>query len=183
MIPGFRRESDENFALLGYYAASGGNFLPTFRDNLSVPSSGFENPNPEWRSSHRLVRFSFTLRESVHLRRWVTCRYRVIDYKRSLTPFRNFFQKNVKWAKLNSVALVRERTIPTVCVCKLYRAYRRILKLKDYHLSYVICESCSSFCTRQNDVVSETEDLKLHHTSFDGIYYVTVAPLPRPHTH
>ena len=25
---------------MGYYAASGGNFLPTFRDNLSIPSSG-----------------------------------------------------------------------------------------------------------------------------------------------
>jgi len=30
----------ENCALLGYYTASSGNFLPTFRDNLSVPSSG-----------------------------------------------------------------------------------------------------------------------------------------------
>jgi hypothetical protein len=34
----------ENCALLGYYAASSGNFLPMFRDNLSVPSSGFRNP-------------------------------------------------------------------------------------------------------------------------------------------
>jgi hypothetical protein len=31
---------EENCALLGCYAACGGNFLPTFRDNLSVPSSG-----------------------------------------------------------------------------------------------------------------------------------------------
>jgi len=30
----------ENRALLGYYTARSGNFLPTFRDNLSVPSSG-----------------------------------------------------------------------------------------------------------------------------------------------
>ena len=30
----------ENCALLGYYATSSGNFLPTFRHNLSVPSSG-----------------------------------------------------------------------------------------------------------------------------------------------
>ena len=37
-ISGFRREVDENSALLGYYTASGGNFLPTIRDNLSVPS-------------------------------------------------------------------------------------------------------------------------------------------------
>ena len=34
---GFRREVDENWALLGYYAASSGNFLPTFRDILWVP--------------------------------------------------------------------------------------------------------------------------------------------------
>ena len=33
----------ENCDLLGYYATSNGNLLPTFRDNLSVPSSGFEN--------------------------------------------------------------------------------------------------------------------------------------------
>jgi hypothetical protein len=32
----FRREGNENYALLGYYAASSGDFLPTFRDNLSV---------------------------------------------------------------------------------------------------------------------------------------------------
>jgi len=36
---GYRRETDENCALLSYYAANSGNFLPTFRDKLSVPSS------------------------------------------------------------------------------------------------------------------------------------------------
>ena len=40
-ISGFRREADENCTLLGYYAASSGNFLPTFRDKLRDPSSGF----------------------------------------------------------------------------------------------------------------------------------------------
>ena len=30
-------------ALLGYYAASSGKFLPTFRDNLYAPSSDFQN--------------------------------------------------------------------------------------------------------------------------------------------
>jgi len=45
VISGFRREVDENFTLLGYYAANSGNFLPTFRDKLSVPSSGFKIPN------------------------------------------------------------------------------------------------------------------------------------------
>jgi len=35
----------KNCALLGYYAASTSNSLPTFRDNLSVPSLWFKNPN------------------------------------------------------------------------------------------------------------------------------------------
>ena len=35
----FRRDVDEICALMGYYAASSGNRLPTFRDNLSLPSS------------------------------------------------------------------------------------------------------------------------------------------------
>jgi len=43
VIPGFRHEVDENCALLCYYAASSGNCLPTFRDNISVPSSRFKN--------------------------------------------------------------------------------------------------------------------------------------------
>jgi hypothetical protein len=36
-ISGFRLEVNENRALMGYYAARSGNFLPTFRDNLSAP--------------------------------------------------------------------------------------------------------------------------------------------------
>jgi hypothetical protein len=36
---GFRCEADENCALLGCYAASGGNFLTKFREKLSVPTS------------------------------------------------------------------------------------------------------------------------------------------------
>ena len=59
-----------NCAFPGHYAVSSGNFLPTFRDNLSVPSSRASNPkhpetsvrnyhysvsnNPEERSSHLL---------------------------------------------------------------------------------------------------------------------------------
>jgi hypothetical protein len=39
VISDFRREVDENCALLGYYATSNGDFLPSFRDNLSVPTS------------------------------------------------------------------------------------------------------------------------------------------------
>ena len=39
VISGFRREVDEIWALLGYYAVYSGNSLPSFRDSLSVPSS------------------------------------------------------------------------------------------------------------------------------------------------
>jgi len=38
----------ENCAVIRYYAASSGEFLPTFRDNLSVLSSGFKNPIQNW---------------------------------------------------------------------------------------------------------------------------------------
>jgi hypothetical protein len=41
VVSGFRREVDNNCTLLGHYAASGGNTLPTFRDELSVSSLGF----------------------------------------------------------------------------------------------------------------------------------------------
>jgi hypothetical protein len=39
VISGFRRDCDEICALLGNYAALSVNPLPTFRDNVSVPSS------------------------------------------------------------------------------------------------------------------------------------------------
>ena len=39
MISDFRYKVYEKCALLGYYAAYRGNLLPTFRDNLSIPSS------------------------------------------------------------------------------------------------------------------------------------------------
>jgi len=37
-------EGNDSYAVPGYYAVSCGNFLPTFRDDLSVPFSGFKNP-------------------------------------------------------------------------------------------------------------------------------------------
>jgi len=43
VISGFRREVDENCTVLGYYETSSGNFLPTFRYNLSAPSSRAKN--------------------------------------------------------------------------------------------------------------------------------------------
>jgi hypothetical protein len=45
-ISGFRREAYENYVPPGYFAASSGNFVPTFRDNLAGPSSGVKNVDP-----------------------------------------------------------------------------------------------------------------------------------------
>jgi len=44
VVSDLRCEVVENCVLLGCYAASSGNFLPTFRDILSVPSSRVKNP-------------------------------------------------------------------------------------------------------------------------------------------
>jgi len=44
VISGFHCEADENCALLDYHTASSGNYLPAFRDNLSVLSLKVENP-------------------------------------------------------------------------------------------------------------------------------------------
>jgi len=37
VISGFRHEVDENYALLGYYAASGGDFLSSLRETILDP--------------------------------------------------------------------------------------------------------------------------------------------------
>jgi hypothetical protein len=44
LISGFCHNVDEICALLGYYTASCGNCLPTFQDNVSVPSSRILDP-------------------------------------------------------------------------------------------------------------------------------------------
>jgi hypothetical protein len=43
MFSGFRRIADEISAVQGSYAACSGNYLPTLRDNLSVPYSRVKN--------------------------------------------------------------------------------------------------------------------------------------------
>ena len=43
VISRLHREAAENCALRGYYAATSGNFLQTFRDNQSLPSSVADN--------------------------------------------------------------------------------------------------------------------------------------------
>jgi hypothetical protein len=45
---GFCREVHEICALLGYYSSYSGNSLPTFRDNIWVPSSRIKKPNSSW---------------------------------------------------------------------------------------------------------------------------------------
>jgi hypothetical protein len=45
LVSGFRRDVDEICALLGYYSASCGKCLPTFRENVSVPSSRVKSPS------------------------------------------------------------------------------------------------------------------------------------------
>ena len=69
MISGLRLEVDDSCALLGYYAASSGNFLPTFRDNLLVQPHGTVGcPERSVRSYHYSVRSSSE--ESSYFRRW-----------------------------------------------------------------------------------------------------------------
>jgi hypothetical protein len=52
MMSGFRRDVDENCTLLGYYATSYDNCIPTFRDNVSVRSSRVKSPRRK-ESRHR----------------------------------------------------------------------------------------------------------------------------------
>ena len=51
---------EENCALLGYYAASRGNFVPTFQDNLSAPPSRVKNKK---KKMGRREQFSSTSRQ------------------------------------------------------------------------------------------------------------------------
>jgi hypothetical protein len=59
VISGFHREAHKICAVLGYYAAYSGNFLPTLRDNLSVSSSKANKLKiwilNSWRSDHYVV--------------------------------------------------------------------------------------------------------------------------------
>ena len=50
MISGLPHKVDDNCALLGHYAACSGNFLPTFRDNPWVSSTGVDDPEEKFLS-------------------------------------------------------------------------------------------------------------------------------------
>ena len=63
----------ENSALLGYYAASSGHFSPTFRDKISVRSSGFNLrtgcPETSVRNDHYSLRNNNPVERNSHLLR------------------------------------------------------------------------------------------------------------------
>ena len=48
VISVFLRDADQIFALLGYYSASSGSSVPTFRDNQSAPSCRIKKFNKTW---------------------------------------------------------------------------------------------------------------------------------------
>ena len=98
MISGFRREVKENYVIVGYYAARSGNFLPTFRNNLSVSSSGsqeYKNRNKD--GTNRLF---WNVTRSYHylLRNNQEERVVAISYRRFGTTYRSHPQgvKNTK---------------------------------------------------------------------------------------
>jgi hypothetical protein len=55
VIPGFHRDVHEICALLGYYAASSGQRLPTFRDNVSVTFSRVEKSKKKREPARRIT--------------------------------------------------------------------------------------------------------------------------------
>jgi hypothetical protein len=54
-ISGFRRDVDVICGLLGNYTASCCNYLPTFRDNVSVPSSRVKIPRRKGTTRRRVI--------------------------------------------------------------------------------------------------------------------------------
>jgi len=56
VISGFRRQVDENSALLGSYAACSDSSLPTFRNNASIPSSSIKKSKTLEDGNDRLSR-------------------------------------------------------------------------------------------------------------------------------
>jgi len=61
VISGYRLDTDDICAILAYYAAYSGNSVPTFRDNLYVPSSSFKKYKSNelldtWRRNKKLSR-------------------------------------------------------------------------------------------------------------------------------
>jgi hypothetical protein len=105
---GFRRDVDEICGLLGYYTASCGNCLPTFWDNVSVPSSR----NPE---DHRFPQISyykhfFTVYGwwQTNIKHWQNGgRQQKIEALRDKLPVFIFFTKNFTLMSYLSITIIR----------------------------------------------------------------------------
>ena len=67
VISGFFHIVDENCALMGYYAASSGNFLQKFRDSLPVPSSRVLKMRPIDCSETSVRNYHYPLREPLKM--------------------------------------------------------------------------------------------------------------------
>ena len=70
LISGFRRDVDEICALVGYYAASCGNCLPTFRDKVSVHLQGSRDQARRCVISHQHRGGSLKSRFSLFVNYW-----------------------------------------------------------------------------------------------------------------
>jgi hypothetical protein len=70
LISGFRRDVDEICGLLGYYTASCGNCLPTFRDNTSVPSSRVKSLDP-WGWDRCSMQYAYAVWRVVMMHAWI----------------------------------------------------------------------------------------------------------------
>jgi len=86
VIARFRREADENHALLGYYAVSSGNFLPTFRDIFRVQDLTLKTePIALYRIYFRVCHALYTkpkhiASNNVRTTAWQSCDWRCLEF-------------------------------------------------------------------------------------------------------
>ena len=92
MISGFRRDADDDCALLGHYAARCANSLSTFRDNLSVPSSAVEDPNSCPETSAR--RYHYLLRKSAVLMKLLIMHFSPVSFHFLSFRLKHFLQQS-----------------------------------------------------------------------------------------
>jgi hypothetical protein len=79
VISGFRRDVGDICAVLGYHAALSGSSIPTFRDNLFVPSSRPRSPRRKpllgvlepWRCADTSVKNYHSALRNIPEQRWV----------------------------------------------------------------------------------------------------------------
>jgi hypothetical protein len=69
VISGFRCDVDDIYGLLGYYTELAGSSVPTFRDNISVPSSSVKNMGSTAFPENSVQNYHSTLRSVLEERR------------------------------------------------------------------------------------------------------------------